>query len=71
MDSFLKKGRILFFACLGLTLFGFRALPQDIPSDSQEVLTAYRVSLPVTNNLRRNRGDLDRRFGMREDELIN
>jgi len=38
MDSFISKGRMFFFACLCFTLFGFRALAQDIPSDYQEVL---------------------------------
>ncbi len=38
MDSFIRKGRMFFFACLCFTLFGFRALAQDIPSDYQEVL---------------------------------
>jgi len=38
MDSFISKGRMFFFASLCCTLFGFRALAQDIPSDYQEVL---------------------------------
>src|SRR2546425_6446042 len=37
MDSFISKGRMFFFACLCFTLFGFRALAQDIPSDYQDV----------------------------------
>src|SRR5438309_2828113 len=38
MSRFVSKSAVFFFSVICFTLFGFRALAQDIPSDYQEVL---------------------------------